>query len=63
MSLIKPNIIECDGDDADLLEPCLAEWIESQDISQLSCVRDHVIMQIIDISYDEMCNVYTLYMR
>ena len=63
MPLVKPDIIEYSGGDEDVLTPCLAEWIENPIMPRFSDIRQYVIVQIINISYEDICNVYTLDIR
>ena len=60
--LVKPEILDySDSVEMDILEPIIADWMESEELKTISDYRDHVELQIIDIKLTDTSKNFSVY--
>ena len=60
--LVKPEIMDYSNIvEMDILEPIVADWMESEEMKTISDYRDHVELQIIDIKLTDTSKNFSVY--
>ena len=60
--LVKPEILDYSNSvEMDILEPIIADWLESEELETISDYRDHVELQIIDIKLTDTSKNFSVY--
>ena len=60
--LVKPEILDYSNSvEMDILEPIVADWMESEELKTISDYREHVELQIIDIKLNDTSKNFSVY--